>query len=297
MLPLASIIIPFYGKCSVLAETLNSLKNQTEIDFEIILVDDESPEPADKLILNYCDFLQINYIRINNKGRAEARNIGSQNARAEMLIFLDSDIIVEPDWFSIIKAYILKSPHSILVGNGNRNPIGANNSFSKYLLVIEKKWSILFEETQPISLNNFKFSACHLVISKDVFKNEGGFNNNLTDGEDFELGFRILTKGYKVDYIKNAVVWHNDFPDIKMFAKRLSQYKESVEKIISDNLVPQKYFPKKKQNLLKRILSLFLNNKLGHSVIFSLINLVENRNFISEKFKFKLFSLYLFISI
>ncbi|MBI5540693.1 MAG: glycosyltransferase family 2 protein [Bacteroidia bacterium] len=295
-LPFASIIIPFYGKCSVLAETLISLMNQTENDFEIVLIDDESPEPANELVQNYRDTLQINYLRIKNKGRAEARNVGSQSAITEILIFLDSDMIVEPNWFFTVKSYILKYPHTVLVGDGDRNKEWAINTFSKYLICIEKSWRKLFDESQPISLDNFKFSACHLVISKELFCKEGGFNNNLSDGEDFELGFRILTKGYKVEYMKDAIVWHNDFPDIKMFAKRLLQYKKSVEKIVAINLVPQKYFLTKKHSLFKRTVSLFLNNKVGHWLILQLINMIENKSYISERSKFKWYSLFLFIS-
>ena len=101
--PTISVIIPVYN-CEKYIETcVDSVLNQTFTDFEIILVDDGSPDDSGKL----CDQLseknnKIVVLHQKNQGQAAARNNGVKIARGEWLHFVDSDDLIHPQMLEIL---------------------------------------------------------------------------------------------------------------------------------------------------------------------------------------------------
>lgn len=96
-MPLISVIIPVYKCEKYLENCVNSILNQTFSDFEIILVDDGSPDNSGKI----CDALaekhgNITVLHQNNQGQAAARNNGVKIARGEWLHFIDADDTIHP---------------------------------------------------------------------------------------------------------------------------------------------------------------------------------------------------------
>ena len=95
--PVISVIIPVYKCEKYLENCVNSILNQTFSDFEIILVDDGSPDNSGKI----CDALaekhgNITVLHQNNQGQAAARNNGVKIARGEWLHFVDADDTIHP---------------------------------------------------------------------------------------------------------------------------------------------------------------------------------------------------------
>ena len=89
MKPSVSVIIPVYNRLDILPGAVNSVLTQTYQDFEIILVDDGSDEPLDR-ILSLDE--RIRLIRHeHNRGPSAARNTGVDAARGDLIAFLDSD--------------------------------------------------------------------------------------------------------------------------------------------------------------------------------------------------------------
>ena len=91
--PLFSVIIPTYGRPRWLSEAVGSVFAQTEQDFELIVVDDASPEPV---IVPSDPKLRV-VRRDDNGGAAAARNSGVAAARGRYLTFLDDDDLYTPD--------------------------------------------------------------------------------------------------------------------------------------------------------------------------------------------------------
>lgn len=87
-----SIIVPVYKVEQYLAECIESVLIQDFVDYEIILVDDGSPDNSPKLCDEYSDkYSNIHVIHKNNEGLSAARNDGIKEAQGEYIIFLDSD--------------------------------------------------------------------------------------------------------------------------------------------------------------------------------------------------------------
>ena len=99
ILLLISIIIPNYNGSKTIPLTLGSLEEQTLNDFEVIIVDDGSRDDSVSLIHHMIDGKE-NYTIIEqaqNQGAAAARNAGVKMAKGKILMFIDSDIIINKD--------------------------------------------------------------------------------------------------------------------------------------------------------------------------------------------------------
>ena len=98
-MPFVSIIIPVYNSQKYLKTTIESLLSQTYRDFEIILVDDGSTDTSGEL----CDDLvltdsRVSVIHKTNGGVSDARNVGIERAKGELIWFVDHDDFVFPDY-------------------------------------------------------------------------------------------------------------------------------------------------------------------------------------------------------
>ena len=92
--PFVSVIIPTYNSAEFLGQAIDSVLEQTFLDFEIIIVDDGSTDRTPEVAAQYSD--HITYIRQPNGGNAAARNRGLAEARGRWLCFLDADDLWEP---------------------------------------------------------------------------------------------------------------------------------------------------------------------------------------------------------
>ena len=95
-----SIIVPVYNVEKYLRECVDSILNQTFTDFELILVDDGSPDNCPQICDAYAE--QDNRVRVihqKNGGLSAARNAGIEAARGNWLGFIDSDDFIAPDFY------------------------------------------------------------------------------------------------------------------------------------------------------------------------------------------------------
>lgn len=91
-----SVIIPVYGADKYIATTVQSVLEQTHKNFEILIIDDGSPDQSIKTCQQFSD-PRIKIIRQANRGLAGARNTGIRHAQGEYLAFLDADDIWLPE--------------------------------------------------------------------------------------------------------------------------------------------------------------------------------------------------------
>ena len=97
--PLFSIIVPVYKTEAFLRQCVDSILNQTYSDFQVVLVDDGSPDGCGAMCDGYArEDARIKVIHKKNGGLSDARNAGIDIARGEYIGFVDSDDWIEPDY-------------------------------------------------------------------------------------------------------------------------------------------------------------------------------------------------------
>jgi glycosyltransferase involved in cell wall biosynthesis len=95
---LVSIVVPVYNTENYIEKCIKSILVQTYKNFELILIDDGSPDKAGKICDSFCEKdKRIKCIHIKNGGVSNARNIGMKHATGRYIVFIDSDDWVTPD--------------------------------------------------------------------------------------------------------------------------------------------------------------------------------------------------------
>ena len=191
-MPYFSIIIPVYNRPDEVEELLESLAAQSCKDFDIVLVEDGSTIPCDKVANRYNDRLDIHYYYKPNEGRSIARNYGMERADGRYFVFFDSDCIIPPQYFATVKA-ALDSHYSDCYGG----PDAAHDSFSQVQKAINYSMTS-FLTTGGIrgggqKLDKFTPRSFNMGFSRQVYEKVGGYKN--MTGEDIDLSMRIRKAG------------------------------------------------------------------------------------------------------
>ncbi len=104
MTPQISIVIPAYNHAPETLVCLQSLEEQTERSFEVVVVDDGSVDHLEELLVNFKPSFPFTFVRFDkNKGAPAARNEGARRTQGEYLLFLDADITLIPTALSELK--------------------------------------------------------------------------------------------------------------------------------------------------------------------------------------------------
>jgi glycosyltransferase involved in cell wall biosynthesis len=116
MAPLVSIIVPVYGAEAYLAKCIDSILAQTLRDFELILIDDGSPDKCGEICDRYAaEDSRIRVLHTSNKGVAAARNVGLREVTGRFVGFVDSDDWIEPDMYDVLFRQIERDASNIAI--------------------------------------------------------------------------------------------------------------------------------------------------------------------------------------
>ena len=219
-----SIIIPTYNRKPILKKCLNALENQilneNIINYEVIVVDDGSTDGTTSWIRDNNEFLShVVLYEQEHGGAALGRNLGVMKSKYEIIIFIDSDLIVLNDF---ITCHVNK-----LLFSWNAN----NKKCFTYGSVINTS-NFTNPESESYKLTDFSFAyfaTGNVAISKELLLNVGLFDTSfsLYGWEDLELGERLKKFGTKLVKCPEAVGfhWHPPF-DCGQIESLISQEKE-----------------------------------------------------------------------
>lgn len=198
--PAVSIITPAYKVARLIAETVLSVFAQTRQDFELVIVNDGSPDTVE-LEASIAPFLdRIVYIKQQNSGAGVARNTGIATARGELIAFLDGDDIWYPNYLEEQIAFLEQNNLDMVYCDAGLfgMPAGLGNTF------MEKAPS-----NGPVDVDALLDLRCNVITSGTVVKRAlvqqvGMFESARVQAEDFHLWVRIAHAGGRIGYQKEA---------------------------------------------------------------------------------------------
>lgn len=170
-MPEFSIIVPIYNVEGYLKKCLDSILNQTFVDYEIILVNDGSTDQSLSIIKGYMSkYPDIKLINQENKGLSEARNAGFKAARGNYVLFVDSDDFIDKDLLLNLNDSIINNPDLVrfqlrVIGNTSKNypeegfeSLNGADAFKKIInyRYVENAWLYLYNRKYLID-NGFLF--------------------------------------------------------------------------------------------------------------------------------------------
>ena len=207
-----SIVIPVYGVEKYIAATIRTICAQTFRDFELILVDDGSPDASIKVAEEELSGQNVAYrvIRQDNRGAASARNIGIAAAKGEWVICIDSDDGMHPQALSILERVVIKCPEDVsVIGvdfqvvkdfGGLDNTLDEDPAFKVYSK---------YELSDEFLLRKIKLIAPGLLIRKSWFDAERiRYDENIRFSEDQFFVWTILSHAEKICFINEKLYWY-----------------------------------------------------------------------------------------
>lgn len=115
---LVSVIMPSYNTAKYIAESIESVMNQTYPDWELIIVDDCSTDDTDSVVASYLSDTRIRYLKNEkNSGAAISRNYALREAKGKWIAFLDSDDVWLPEKLETQIAFMLEKNCSFSYAN------------------------------------------------------------------------------------------------------------------------------------------------------------------------------------
>jgi glycosyltransferase involved in cell wall biosynthesis len=198
---LVSVIIPAYNVASYIAETLDSVFAQTYPHFEVIVVNDGSPdtEALEEVLRPYRD--RIVYLQQENRGLAGARNTGLRAATGTLIALLDADDIWLPAYLEEQTRFLRERPDYDMVycdaeffGEGitpgqfymNANP---SNGEADAGSLISKQCTVFVS-----------------VMARKIALEAVGFDESLRSCEDLDCWIRFTSAGHRIGYHRSVLV-------------------------------------------------------------------------------------------
>ncbi len=197
-----TVVVAAHDAAGLLPAQLDALTTQTSRErYEVVVVDNRSVDATADLVRDYAR--RHDYVRLES-ARAKAspgyaRNVGAATARAPLLAFCDADDVVDEHWITGMLAALDDDPFvagSIDVDRLNADWIvdSRGRSFVGGLA--------MYEDTFPIA------SSCNLGIRRELFERAGGFDEDLTTGEDIALSLALWLDGVALAYAPDAIVYY-----------------------------------------------------------------------------------------
>lgn len=278
-----SVIISTYNGAKKLPVILNSLLKQTHQSFELLVVVDGSTDETMDLLKEWKNkFYDFKIIYQQNKGRAAVRNTGVKNAKGDLLLFFDDDLIVKENCVKDHLEYHSKTNfENIFVGEVLDEPIETadNKEFIRYKKYLAKAWyKNNYRKEKRIEKNifdgDYHMSGANFSLTKNIFNRIGGLDESLNRSEDFEFAIRAKTAGVKIILgDKYATVIHkdhnNNFKDWILKA-RIGEINNAIV-YAKDKIKFKEYGPPEKTivNFIKRMIFKSLANQSAYTFMIS----------------------------
>jgi len=197
--PFVSVVIPVLNSERTLKKCLESVFNQDypKDEYEVILIDGGSNDGT----LEIAKEFPLRIVTELQRGRGKAYDRGIVEAAGEAVAFLDSDAYADPSWLRDTSLELSKNHLMAIVYCGSMAPSDA--SFLQ----------------KCIDALNYKGEgrANGVLYRTDVFLKTKGFDERLNYLQENELEYRIARMGYRINNIRNVLVWHYPRDSLKRY--------------------------------------------------------------------------------
>ena len=204
--PKVSVIIPTYNRADLLPRAVNSVLSQTFADYEVIIIDDHSPDNTQDVIAAFSD-PRIRSIRHRtNRRQSAAINTGIASARGEYIAFLDDDDEWLPNKLEGQVALFDSSPANVglvycwldMIEDSTGRVSPASRGVSE---------GDIFDDALAL---NIPGATVTLMVRSSVAREVGGFSENLTRYNDADFICRVAQRCQVAVLPEVAVVSHFD---------------------------------------------------------------------------------------
>ncbi|MBV8857738.1 MAG: glycosyltransferase [Acidobacteria bacterium] len=204
-----TVVIPTHNRSDALAETLPALARQ-DFDgaWEAVVVNNRCTDDTDEVVGRQSFPVPLALVHEGVPGAAAARNAGAEVARGRYLVFIDNDILVEPDFLRRHLAALEANPGCWVGGQVVNLPEQEATPFGRFRKALNP-----FVPPEAGLSENEGITGQNLSLPRADFERLGGFDESFftASGEDRELAMRARESGVRILFDPSNVVLHNDW--------------------------------------------------------------------------------------
>jgi GT2 family glycosyltransferase len=216
-MPYFSVIIPVYNRRDEVNDLLASLAEQSNKDFEVMIVEDGSTVKCDDIVAKYTETVDVHYYYKENEGRSIARNYGIEHASGSYFIFFDSDCVIPKDYFKTLREELDKDFVPCFGG-----PDAADASFTDVQKAINFSMTAFLTtggiRGGKVQLEKFVPRSFNMGYSREVWEKVGGFREMFS--EDIDMSTRVRKAGFPIKLVRDAFVYHKRRVSLKSFSRQ-----------------------------------------------------------------------------
>lgn len=226
MTPSIEVVIPSFDRPESLRRTLRGLERQTHQRFSVAIVDDCSPIPVDRVLEGELFGFPIRTLRTPiNSGPAAARNLGVQTSSADVIVFVDDDVVPDVD--------LVRKHLACLAGDLRTVSIGPLRAPADWRPTPWNRWEAetLAVEYRRMAHGEYRatwrqFFTGNAALRRDAFLAAGGFDEDFSRAEDIEFAFRLARGGAHFVFEPAAIGWHYAERSLASWRRIPGQYAE-----------------------------------------------------------------------
>lgn len=210
-----SVIITTRNEERNIKRCLQSIKQQTYNDIEIIVVDNKSTDKTKEISKKFTK-------NVYDKGpeRSAQRNFGAEKAKGDYLLFIDADMELLP---KVIEECVSKIMKSKKIGGIFIPEIPVGKNFYEKAKAFERS---LYNKYGDDTTDAARF------FSKDVFKKIGGYDTTITGPEDWDITDSVLKSGYTLARIRAQIYHYEYIPSVSALFKKKFYYAKKAHRYL-----------------------------------------------------------------
>lgn len=217
--PSISVVICAYNAAGTLDECLRHTCALDYPDLEVVVVDDGSTDETRDIVARHR---RARLVELPHRGLAVARNVGFQEARGDLVAYLDSDAYPPPEWPYYL-ALGMDAPNVAGTGGPNVPPPGDGPGAHQVAAAPGGPAHVLFGDDRAEHI-----PGCNMAFWKDRLIEVGGFDPIFTAaGDDVDLCWKVLDRGWEIGFHPAAMVWHHRRAGLRRYLRQQRGYGRS----------------------------------------------------------------------
>lgn len=259
-----SVIIPAFNSKEFIKETLESVLSQTYSNVEIIVIDDFSDDNTPEYINDNFSDVRV-YKNVGNRGPSFSRIKGVEYSSGELIVFLDSDDVLDSTFIeTMVRCYVENEADIVVCDFYNFNSKGrikkANNVLKKPLMSVNEYVTLL-------TSGKLIGSCCMRIFSRDLLLGIKSVPRNYSRGEDLIFNIQLCDKVNSIFFTEKKLYGYRDHSNSYSKSDFSLKYEIEFAQYVNDTLISVGF--KKNEQMAK---SLLVTNMINH-IVYNIKNL------------------------
>ncbi|MGX6605957.1 glycosyltransferase family 2 protein [Micromonosporaceae bacterium Da 78-11] len=236
MTPRLSIVVPIYNVEPYVGDCLDSLARQTFRDFEVVLVDDGSPDGSADIARAFCardDRFRL--VSQENQGLGPARNTGVRHSQGEYLTFVDSDDLVPRHAYEIMVRSLDETSSSLAAGNARRfnNTAGVRQSYVHKIPFARDRPATHVFDFPALALDRMAWNKVYRRTFFDQFR----YEFPAIRYEDYPISLRSHLDAVTVDVLSAPVYYWRERESGESITQQKFRHGNLLDRVVSAEMV------------------------------------------------------------